>query len=70
MPLNKHIFQSQQLQKLLTKMPTFFSEDLKLHIDIENAKKKKKMQQKVYDFLDNFIWITNGKFSLSLQEYS
>ena len=42
MPLNKHIFQSQQLQKLLTKMPTFFSEDLKLHIDIENAKKKKK----------------------------
>ena len=50
MPLNKHIFQSQQLQKLLTKMPTFFSEDLKLHIDIENAKKKKKCSKKSMAF--------------------
>ena len=28
------------------------------------------MQQKIYDFLDNLIWIGNGKFSLLLREYS
>ena len=31
---------------------------------------QKKMQQKVYGFLDNLIWIGNGKFSLLLREYS
>ena len=28
------------------------------------------MQQKVYGFLDNLIWIDNSKFSLLLREYS
>ena len=28
------------------------------------------MQQKIYGFLDNLIWIGNGKFSLLLWEYS
>ena len=32
-------------------------------------KKKKKMQQKVYGFIDNLIWIGNGKFSPLLWEY-
>ena len=31
---------------------------------------QKKMQQKVYGFLDNLIWIGNSKFSLLLREYS
>ena len=30
----------------------------------------KKMQQKVYDILDNLIWICDCKFSLLLQDYS
>ena len=38
-----------------------------MHIDIENAKQ---MRQIVDGFLDNSIWITNGKFSLLLREYS
>ena len=33
-------------------------------------KKKKKMQQKTYGFLDSLIWIGNGKFSLLLREFS
>ena len=28
------------------------------------------MEQKVDDFLDDLIWIGNGKFSLLLREYS
>ena len=28
------------------------------------------MQQKIDGFLDNLIWIGNGKFSLLLREYS
>ena len=31
---------------------------------------QKKMQEKVYGFLDNLVWIGNGKFSLLLREYS
>ena len=31
---------------------------------------QKKMQQKVYGFLDNLIWIDNEKFSLLLRKYS
>ena len=30
----------------------------------------KKIPEKVYGFLDNLIWIGNGKFSLLLREYS
>ena len=33
-------------------------------------KKKKKTLQKIFGFLDNCIWIGNGKFSLLLREYS
>ena len=31
---------------------------------------QKKMQQKIYGFLDNLIWIGYGKLSLLLREYS
>ena len=31
---------------------------------------QKKMQEKIYGFLDNLVWIGNGKFSLLLWEYS
>ena len=31
---------------------------------------QKKMQEKIYGFLDNLVWIGNGKFSLLLREYS
>ena len=31
---------------------------------------KKKMQENVFSFLNNYIWIGNGKFSLLLREYS
>ena len=31
---------------------------------------RKKKQQKLYAFLDNLIWIVNGKFSVLLREYS
>ena len=31
---------------------------------------QKKILQKIYGFLDNLIWIGNGKFSLLLREYS
>ena len=47
----------------------FFSEHWKLDVDIKNTEKEK-MQEKVYGFLDNFIWIGTGKFSLFLREYS
>ena len=33
-------------------------------------KKKKKNAPKIDGFLDNLIWIGNGKFSLLLREYS
>ena len=39
----------------------------KTYSDSKNAKK---MQQKIDGFLDNLIWIGNGKFSLLLREYS
>ena len=39
----------------------FVSEHWKFNVDSRNAKK---MQQKIYGFLDNLIWIGNGKFSL------
>ena len=45
----------------------FFSEHLSFNVDSKN---EKKMQQNVYDILDNLIWIGNRKFSLFLQEYS
>ena len=45
----------------------FFSEHWKLNVDSNIAKK---IQEKNYDVLDNFIWIGNGKFSLLLREYS
>ena len=49
----------------------FISEHWKVHVDIENAKKKKKkVHQKVYGFSDNFSSIGNGKFSLLLRKYS
>ena len=68
MHLNKHIFRSQELQKYLTYEAHFFSsEHWKFNVDSKNAKK---MQQKINGFLDNLIWIGNGKFSLLLREYS
>ena len=36
----------------------------------KQKKTKKQMQQKIYGFLDNLIWIGHGKFSLLLREYS
>ena len=30
----------------------------------------KKIEERIYGFLDNLIWIGNGKFFLVLQEYS
>ena len=33
-------------------------------------KKKKKKGKKIDGFLDNLIWIGNGKFSLLLRQYS
>ena len=44
----------------------FFSENWKFNVASKIAKK---MPEKVYGFLDNFIWIGNGKFSLLLREY-
>ena len=46
----------------------FFSEHWKFNVDSKHAKKK--MQQKIYGFLDNLIRTGNGKFSLLLREYS
>ena len=31
---------------------------------------KKKNFEKIYGFLDNLIWVGNGKYSLLLREYS
>ena len=31
---------------------------------------QKKMEHKIYGFLDNLIWIGDGKLSLLLREYS
>ena len=45
----------------------FVSEHWKLNV---YSKIPKKMQEKNYGFLDNLIWIGNGKFSLLLREYS
>ena len=39
------------------------------NVDSKNAKKKTKPQQNIFGFLDNCIWIGNGKLSLLLQEY-
>ena len=36
---------------------------------MQKKQQQKKMQQKVYRFLDNLIWIGNGKFSPLLWEY-
>ena len=44
----------------------FFSENLKFNVASKIANK---MQEKIYDFLDNLIWIGNDKFSLLLREY-
>ena len=38
--------------------------------NIKKKKKKEKMEEKVYGFLDNLICIVNGKFSLLQPEYS
>ena len=45
----------------------FFSEHWKFNVDSKIAKK---IPEKIYGFLDNLIWIGNGKFSLLLREYS
>ena len=45
----------------------FSSEYCKLNGDSKIAKKN---EQKNYIFLDNLIWIGNGKLSLLLREYS
>ena len=37
---------------------------------MQNKKKTKKLSENIYGFLDNLIWIGNGKFSLLLWEYS
>ena len=70
MHLNKRIFRSQSLQKYLTHDALFFfffSERGKFLVDTKNGKK---MQQKVYGFLDHVISMDNRKFSLLLREYS
>ena len=46
----------------------FCSEHWILNLDVIYAKRK--IEEKVYGFLDNLIWIGNGKFSLFLREYS
>ena len=45
----------------------YFQEHWKYNGDSKIAKKNPK---KIYDVLDNLIWIGNGKFSLLLPEYS
>ena len=45
----------------------FFSENWKFNVDSKIAKK---IPEKIYGFLDNLIWIGNGKFSLLLREKS
>ena len=45
----------------------FLSEHWKFNVNSKNAKE---LQQKLYGFLDNLIWIGNGKLSLLLREYS
>ena len=44
----------------------FFSEYSKFNVDLKNPKQ---IEQKVDGFLDNLIWIANGKFSLILRGY-
>ena len=50
--LNKPIFRSIYLQKLLTYEFHFFSEHYNIHVDI---KKSQKMHQKYFRFLGNLI---------------
>ena len=45
----------------------FFSEHFKFNAD---SKIEKKIPENIYGFLDNFIWVDNGKWSLLLREYS
>ena len=45
----------------------FFPEDWKLNVDSKIAKN---IPEKIYDCLDNLIWIGNCKFSVLLREYS
>ena len=68
MHLNKHVFRSQQRQKSLTYEAHFFFQNIANFMYI--PKRKKKIFQKVYGFLDYFISIRNGKISLLLREYS
>ena len=46
----------------------FFSQIVGIFIEI--AKKLSEIAKKVDGFLDNLIWIGNGKLSLLLREYS
>ena len=48
----------------------FFSEHCKVTVDSKNAKKKKKMGQKIDGFSDNLIEVDHSKFSLLIREYS
>ena len=45
----------------------FFSKHCKFN---SNSKNAKKMQQKIYGFLDNLAEFGNAKFSLLIPEYS
>ena len=52
--------------ELLDLWGSFFAEHWKFNVDCKNAKK---MQQKIYGFIDNLISIGNVKFSVLLREY-
>ena len=45
---------------------SFFFKALEFNLNPKNTKKK--MQQNVYGFLDNLIWIGNRKISLLLRQ--
>ena len=67
MHLNKHIFRTQKIQKHLTYEASFLREYGKSNVDFKNGKK---MQQNIYSFSEELIWIGKCKFSLLFREYS
>ena len=69
MHLNKHISRSLQLQKYLSYQAHFFFFFKTLEIYCK-FRKFKKNGEKIYGFSDSLIYVGNGKFSLSIREYT
>ena len=67
MRFGKHAFWSLWFPKYLAIMLNFFSKCSNFNVNSKIAIKK---QQNVFGFLDNCIWIGNGKFFLLCQGYS